>query len=114
MAKFNEILSGRFNRALQKMLSMKGGPPSAQLATEIGTQFQFPLGVEFRNLESWFRYGAAPGLPAVAAANAVFRFRNPAGSNVVAVVEKLAFPGLNLAPYQVERRAMHSDLGVIV
>jgi len=37
MAKFNEILAGRYNRFLQKLFQMKGGPPSAQLSSEITT-----------------------------------------------------------------------------
>ena len=30
MALYNEILVGRFNRGLQKFLSIKGGPPAPQ------------------------------------------------------------------------------------
>src|SRR5258708_33101896 len=89
MAKFNEILSGRFNRALQKLLSMKGGPPAGQLATEIGVQFPLPLGVEFRYLEQWERFGVVPLAAGVAAANIAIRLRNPPRSNMIAVWEKI-------------------------
>jgi hypothetical protein len=91
MAKFNEILSGRFNRSLQKLLSMKGGPPASQLATEIGVQFPLPLGVEFRYLEQWERFGTFNAQAGVAAVFSQIRLRNPTGSNVIAVVEKITF-----------------------
>src|SRR5882762_4396490 len=51
MARFNEILTGRYNRFLQKLLQMKGGPPSAQLASEIQPGFNVEqLPVELRAL----------------------------------------------------------------
>jgi hypothetical protein len=91
MAKFNEILSGRFNRALQKLLSMKGGPPASQLSTEIGVQFPLPLGVEFRYLEQWERFGSFNAQAGTVGNFSQVRLRNPAGSNVVGVVEKITF-----------------------
>jgi hypothetical protein len=90
MALYNEILAGRFNRALQKFLGMKGSAPSPQLANEITTGFQFPLGAEFRYLESWNRFGVAIAVAAAAANQGCFRFRNPLTSNVIAVIEKLS------------------------
>src|SRR5258707_13299714 len=111
MARFNEILVGRYNRFLQKLFSMKGGPPSAQLATEITPNLNLFNGIENRYLESWFRYGAAPGLAAVVGANPGFRFRNPAGSNVIAMVEKLSLPLLANVIRQGELRAVAVDLG---
>ena len=94
MARFNEILAGRFNRALQKFLSMKGGPPAAQLASEIGAMFVFNrMGADFRYLESWNRYGVTFTIGGVALNQGTFRLRNPLGSNVIAVVEKLNFIG---------------------
>src|SRR5258708_34741080 len=94
MARVNEILAGRFNRALQKFLSMKGGPPAAQLASEIGAMFVFNrMGADFRYLESWNRYGVTFTIGGVALNQGTFRLRNPLGSNVIAVVEKLNFIG---------------------
>lgn len=90
MALYNEILVGRFNRALQKFLSMKGGAPAAQLSSDIQPGFVFPIGNEFRYLESWFRYGSRLTVAADAAATGGYRMRNPVGSNVIAVVEKIA------------------------
>jgi len=91
MARYNEILVGRLNRALQKFLSMKGGPPSPQLAGDIGATFSFPIGTEFRYLETWNRYSISSNGPAeVGGVTPVrYRLRNPPGSNVVGVLESL-------------------------
>jgi|SRR5215470_1911085 len=95
MARFNEILTGRFNRALQKLTGIKGPASTPQLATEVMAGFEFPLGVEFRYLESWFRYRAQVTSGPVAAVTSGIRFRNPANSNVVAVIEGLLFARLS-------------------
>jgi len=91
MARFNEILAGRYNRFLQKLFAMKGGPPSPQLASEITANFQLFGGVENRYLESWNMFGSAVQAPAVAGQVTDWQLRNPAGSNVIAVVERLFF-----------------------
>src|SRR5260370_12143520 len=90
MAKFNEVLVGRFNRALQKMFSMKGGALAAQLATEITSNVQFnQMGMDFRYLEGWDIFGDQVNPGASAANTNGYRLRNPNNSNVVAVVEKV-------------------------
>jgi len=90
MARFNEILTGRFNRALQKFFSMKGGPPAPQLASEITPNIQFgSLGPDFRYLEGWNKFGACVSVGGSAANQSGIRMRNPATSNVVMVIEKL-------------------------
>jgi len=91
MARFNEILTGRHNRLLQKLFSMKGGPPAPQLASEITASVPLFHGAENRYLESWERFGIGSQVAALAANNDVARLRNPAGSNVIAVIEKLQF-----------------------
>jgi hypothetical protein len=95
MAKFNEILAARFNRALQKALQMKGGPPSAQLASEVMPVWNFFRGIEDRWLESWNLY--AVGLAAIATAgiNPALRLRNPKTSNVVGVIQRIHFHNRN-------------------
>jgi len=92
MAKFNEILAGRFNRALQKFFGMKGGPPAAQLASEISTNVQFnQMGADFRWLEGWERFWSFIALgPSVGNNNGV-QLRNPLTSGIVAVIEKISF-----------------------
>ncbi len=87
MARFNEILVGRFNRYLQKMMAMKGEAPSPQLGSEIMPMIQIPAGVEDRYLQSWERFMISLVQPAVAAQVSGVRLRNPVGSNVIAVVE---------------------------
>jgi len=89
MARFNEILAGRYNRYLQKLFQLKGGPPAAQLASEVMPVFQFFTGVENRVLEGWHRYGLLMSITAGAATNSLVRLRNPITANVIAVMEKL-------------------------
>jgi hypothetical protein len=89
MARLNEILVGRFNRGLQKLFGIKGPPPVATLAPEIMPIFAFPSGVEDRYTQQWDRYAASVSVAAQGAAANGARIRNPAGSNVIAVLEKL-------------------------
>ncbi len=114
MAKFNEILVGRLNRGLQKLLSMKGGPPAPQLSSEIQTTLGLELGVEFRYLEGWNRYGVAANVAAVIAQNTAFRVRNPTGSNVIGVVEYIGVtnPG-GADTYVLTLGTQSADLGTI-
>lgn len=90
MARFNEILVGRYNRFLQKFLSMKGGPPAPQLASDIAATWALFHGAENRYLEAWDRFGESYFVAATVGFTSTFRIRNPAGSNVIAVIEKLS------------------------
>jgi hypothetical protein len=86
MARFNEILVGRYNRFLQKLFGMKGSPPAPQLASEIGATFEIENPpVEDRILLGWNRFGLSTSVTGVAGASV--RFRNPTNNNVVAVFE---------------------------
>ncbi len=90
MGIINEILVGRFNRGIQKLLAIKGSPSTPQVAGEFyPTIDTMEGGVENRFLFGWNRYGT--GLVAAGAAGQIspVRFRNPAGSNVLAVLEKI-------------------------
>jgi hypothetical protein len=90
VAKYNEILVGRFNNALKKFLGMKGPAPAPQAAGEIGATIPFYWGVENRFLEEWSRFGSYNQIAAGGAGTfASLRLRNPPGSNVIAVVEKV-------------------------
>jgi hypothetical protein len=91
MAKFNEILAGRYNRYLQKLFQLKGTPPAAQLASEVMPVFQFFTGVENRYLEGWNRFGFVRAEVAVAAIQSTIRLRNPLTSNIVAIFERLLY-----------------------
>jgi hypothetical protein len=97
MAIFNEILVGRFNRGLQKLFGIKGSPPVRQLAGEISAAHPLFSGAENRYLEGWSRYAVAFTRGAAGAANTnKNRIRNPVGSNVIAVVEKIFFSNGNI------------------
>ena len=115
MAKFNEILVGRFNRALQKLLSMKGGPPSAQLATEITPNIQFnSMGQDFRALEDWYRFGIASDQSANVGNQSATRLRNPPNSNRIVVIEKISCAVSVNTQVSLETQTVTSDLGTVL
>jgi len=95
MARFNEINVGRYNRALQKLFGMKGEASVPILGSEITPSIVIPYGVENRYLEQWNRFGVAMDVTATAGNQSTFRIRNPAGSNVIAVVEMLSYAPLS-------------------
>jgi len=100
LARYNEILVGRYNRYLQKLLGMKGSPPSPQVASDIQPSLAIMEGVENRYLQSWERFANVQIMAATAANNAAVRMRNPAASNVVAVLEKLLVVNANALSVQ--------------
>jgi hypothetical protein len=117
MARFNEILVGRYNRYLQKLLSMKGGPPSAQLSTEITANLQLFHGIETRYLEGWNRFGQEQAVLAGGAGNVgQVRIRNPGTSNVIGVIEKIIIANINAGTEQptVFQGVQPADLTTIV
>ena len=98
MAGYNEIQAGRFNRALQKALSMKGPAAMNELASILQANVTFLWGVEMRWLEDWDRHGIRFAVPAQGAGvQAAFRFRNPRTSNAIVVLEKIAVVNQGLA-----------------
>ena len=87
MARFNEILVGRFNRFLQRLLSMKGGPPAPQLASEIQPQMDVEaLPVELRFLLGWHLYQSTISQGASVGNLSGVQLRNPLTSGAVCVV----------------------------
>ncbi len=69
---------------------MKGDAVSPQLAGEIQPGLTFPWGAEFRYLEQWNRFSISGNTTEAGGLTAAkFRLRNPPGSNVVGVVERL-------------------------
>jgi len=88
MARFNEILVPRFNRALQKLTAIKGEAPAPQLSSDIVPVFPFRFGVEFRYLESWATFQVAKAVAAGGAATfGALQLRNPVTSQAMALVE---------------------------
>lgn len=93
MARYNEIQVGRFNRLIQKLLSLKG--PASLVSAEDSLSFVLPLfhGVENRYLEAWERFGAVALVPAQGVGvKGEVMIRN-ATTNVVAVFERI---GINI------------------
>src|SRR5260370_39141970 len=86
MAIFNEILEGRFNRGLQKLFAIKGGPPVRQLGGEIMPVHPLRSGVENLWLEGWNRFVAFTDLTSCVGQIVGVRMRNPIGSHVCAVL----------------------------
>jgi len=98
MAKYNEILVGRYNRFIQKLLDMKGGPPAPTLSGDIQAGFDIEqIPVELRVLMSYDRYWFNLVVTGVAVDDSSIQLRNPVGSNVVAVLESLKFGTTNNA-----------------
>jgi hypothetical protein len=95
VARFNEILTGRFNRALQKVTGIKGAASTPVLASEIVPSFPMFWGAENRYLESWNRFAIFQTVAALAANLSLCILRNPPGSNVVAVIEKILVSNAN-------------------
>jgi hypothetical protein len=82
----NEILVGRYNRFIQKLLGMKGGVTLSQISGEMTTTLNVANGAETRYLEGWTLFGAQVGAAAQVGNRNAFAIFNPTGSNVVAVV----------------------------
>jgi hypothetical protein len=97
VAIFNEILSGRYNRALQKVFCIKGHPPVRQLGGEIMPVHAFYNGIENRAPEEWFRFGVGTIQGAAALPNAAVRLRNPPNSNRLVVLEKITIASIQTA-----------------
>jgi hypothetical protein len=89
MAIVNEILVGRYNRYVQKLFSMKGPAALNQVAGELQMSINFNAGAELRILEGWDLFSRSLNVLAGAATFSSMAFRNPAGSNVIAVLTGL-------------------------
>ncbi len=89
MARFNEILVGRYSRSLQKLLGIKGGAPAPVFSTELGAHFHLLHGRETHFHQGWSLYGNSIQIPANVGFISQAKLRNPAGSNVIIVVEKI-------------------------
>jgi len=89
MARLNEILVGRFNRVFQKVYGIKGPPPVSTLAPEIMPVHPIAGGVELRWPDGWTRWSFSLVITQTAGQGEAIQIRNPAGSNVIGVVEKI-------------------------
>lgn len=114
MAIYNEILVGRYNRALQKLLGIKGSPPVRQVGGEIMPIFTVFYGAENRFLEAWYRYGFAFDQPAVGGLTTAVRVRNPTASGILTVLESIKLWSAGAQNLQIRQRAnsvVDADLG---
>lgn len=111
MARYNEILVGRFNRLAQKLFSMKGPANLVTLSDEMMSVFPFMNGVENRYLESFDRFGSTVAIAGAAGFVSGARFRNPAGSNVVAIIEKLSVAVGTASQINFSYGTLSTDLG---
>ena len=95
MALFNEILVGRFNRWVQKFYAIKSGTASlTQLLPSVQTVAPIMSGNEDRYLQGWQRFMVTQTVNAVAAQFSAIQLRNPPGSNLCIVIEKInVLPG---------------------
>jgi hypothetical protein len=90
MGIYNEILVGRYGRGLQKLFAIKGSPPVRQIGGELTPVFDCEeLTPEQRSLFSQFKYGLTVIFSPTAGNPGAVRLRNPPGSNVVAIFEKV-------------------------
>lgn len=112
MARYNEILTGRFNRAAQKLFSMKGPASVVSLSDELMPVHQYFSGAENRYGEGHALFMTQNNVSAVAANNSLARFRNPAGTKVAAVFSLIALGNENAATtvMQVSIGAQSTDL----
>jgi hypothetical protein len=116
MAIYNELMVGRYNRYLQKLLQMKGPASMNQLAPEMLPVFSLDdVAIENLAIAGVDLYGQSVQQTSGAGNTPFVRLRNPAGSNVLAWVDKLTFASnLAEANAQVDYGAINGASGVAV
>ncbi len=116
MAVHNEIQVGRYNRFFQKLLSLKGAASVRSLVPEIGGVWNLFHGAENRYLEGWDRFAVTHAFLASAANLNEMRIRNPVGSNLIAVIEKIIFSNSSGGndQYNVSAATVGADLATII
>src|SRR5260370_10687746 len=89
MAGDNEILGGRFRRAAQRLLNMKGAGSVNELGSVITPQLSLHADADHRFNESWESFGFIANSLANATTGSSVRVRNPAGSGVLALFTRI-------------------------
>jgi hypothetical protein len=107
-------IPGRFNRALQKFLSIKGGALVTEVSGEIMPIFTLFFGTENRYLEGWDRYADRFLVPPVAAKFGAVRIRNAAGSGAIIVVEKMIVENVVAHEYLLQGGPSTADLTTVL
>jgi hypothetical protein len=111
---FNQIQTGRFNRLIQKLFSIKGAASLTEIGAEIIPSLNIDLGVEARYLQSWERFAGLLTVAAVSTKFGVVQLRNPLGSNVVAVIEQATFTNISDTPLIQILTSTNTDLTTVV
>ena len=88
MAVYNEILAGRFNRFVQKLLSMKGPTSLVAVSSDLRMTHQVQSGAECRYIEGWDLFGISVSVTAAAANFSTIELRNPTTSGIVGVLTR--------------------------
>lgn len=114
MGRYNEILVGRFARGVQKLFGVKGEVPVGSLAGELVVSHGLATGVENRYLEGWNRFGAVTDAGPTAANQSGGRIRNPSGSNILAVMEKVVVSCSSNDRLLLQQGQATVDLGTVV
>jgi hypothetical protein len=86
MARFNEVLAGRFNRFTQKHFSMKGRQGTPTISADIQMGMDYHSGEESRVHEAWNLYARSVSGAAIVGQLGEVELRNPPTSGVIAVV----------------------------
>jgi hypothetical protein len=110
MAGYNSINVGRYNRWIQKLLSMKGPVTLESINPELHPVLQTYHGIEELVHQGWDMFGTAFTQNAVAAQFPAQRFRNPTGSNIVAVFTKIAVGSTTGLFADLTVQALNTDL----
>lgn len=91
MAMLNEILgaAARYNQLLTRKFNITGGAPAPQLTPEIGCELALDPGPEGRVLASELLCSGRGATTGAAANSGSCELANPAGSNLLTVVEQI-------------------------
>lgn len=81
----------RLSQWIEKRFNAKGGNVITDIDQIARAIVPWQVGVEERYLQSWNRYAVVVNQAAVAANNSRARIRNPVGSNVIIVIEKIDY-----------------------
>jgi hypothetical protein len=89
VARYNEILVGRWNRYIQKLTGIKGPPPAPQLSGDISFVHHIDSGVENRYIQQWNEFAGLFIQNGAGANQGFIRFQMLLGSNTIAVLERI-------------------------
>lgn len=93
----SSLYVARLNRFVERIFNVKGGPAVVDIDPTVHFEVQFKSGVEDRYLQGWERFAVNLSVTGGAAQTGAIQFRNPAGSNVLIVFEKIMITALTVA-----------------